>query len=157
MRAFLRFVLRTTAITFICSAAVTLTVVVVGLASVIFLPLPANLPQPKAVEAGRVSRVYDVNGQEIGQFREFEQSIPVKQSDIPLVLKQAVVSSEDRNFYRHGGVDIRGTFRALYADLVGNRIAQGGSTITQQYVKNTYVGKERTVTRKVREAVVASQ
>jgi penicillin-binding protein 1A len=157
MRAFLRFVFRTVAIAFICSAAVPLTVVVVVLASFIFLPLPANLPTPKAIEAGRVSRVYDVNGQEIGQFREFEQSIPVRPADIPQILKQAVISSEDKNFYQHGGIDVRGTARALYEDLQGNRISQGGSTITQQYVKNTYVGKERTITRKVREAIVASQ
>jgi penicillin-binding protein 1A len=157
MRSILRFVVRTIAITIICSIAVPATVLVIVLGSFIFLPLPANLPEAKPIEAGMVSRVYDQNGEEIGQFREFEQSIPVKPTDIPLIMKQAVISSEDKNFYRHGGVDVRGSLRALTADLRGGGIAQGGSTITQQYVKNTYVGKERTLTRKVREAVVASQ
>ena len=157
MRAILRFLFRTTAIFVICSAAVPITVAVVVLASFIFLPLPAKLPDAKPIEAGQVSRVYDQNGVEIGQFREFEQSLPVRPTDIPLHLKQAVIASEDRNFYAHGGVDIRGSARALYADLQGRGISQGGSTITQQYVKNTYVGKERTITRKIREAIVASQ
>jgi penicillin-binding protein 1A len=157
MGAFIRFVFRTLAIIFVCSAAVPITVVMVVLASFIFLPLPAKLPNPKAVEAGQVSRVYDQNGQEIGQFREFDQSIPVRPVDIPLHMKQAVISAEDRSFYRHGGVDVRGSARALYADVRGGGVRQGGSTITQQYVKNTYVGKERTLTRKVREAVIASQ
>jgi penicillin-binding protein 1A len=157
MRRVLRFLFRTTAITVICSAAVPVTVAVVVLASFIFLPLPAKLPEAKPIEAGQVSRVYDQNGQEIGQFREFEQSIPVRPQDIPLHLKQAVIAGEDRNFYKHGGVDIRGSMRALVADLRGSGVTQGGSTITQQYVKNTYVGKERTITRKIREAVIASQ
>ena len=157
MRSIFRFLFRTTAIVFICSAAVPITVAVVVLASFIFLPLPAKLPEAKPIEAGQVSRVYDQNGVEIGQFREFEQSLPVRPADIPLHMKQAVIASEDRNFYRHGGVDLRGSFRALYADIQGRGITQGGSTITQQYVKNTYVGKERTITRKIREAIVASQ
>ncbi len=157
MPAFLRTVLRTIAVAVVSSAAVPVVVVVVILASFIFLPLPANLPDARPIEAGQVSRVYDQNGQEIGQFREFEQSIPVRPTDIPAHMKQAVIAAEDRNFYRHGGVDVRGSSRALYADLRGQSITQGGSTITQQYVKNTYVGKERTIARKVREAVVASQ
>ena len=157
MRQFLRFLFRTSAIFVICSAAVPITVAAVVLASFIFLPLPAKLPEAKPIEAGQVSRVYDQNGVEIGQFREFEQSLPVRPADIPLHMKQAVIASEDRNFYSHGGVDIRGSFRALKADIQGGGIAQGGSTITQQYVKNTYVGKERTITRKIREAIVASQ
>ncbi|MBW3651084.1 MAG: transglycosylase domain-containing protein, partial [Actinobacteria bacterium] len=154
MPALLRTVLRVAAVTIVSSAAVPVVVVVVVLASFIFLPLPGNLPDARPIEAGQVSRVYDQNGQEIGQFREFEQSIPVRPTDIPAHVKQAVIAAEDRSFYRHGGVDVRGSTRALYADIRGQSISQGGSTITQQYVKNTYVGKERTIARKVREAVV---
>ncbi|HEX7165460.1 MAG TPA: transglycosylase domain-containing protein, partial [Acidimicrobiales bacterium] len=94
---------------------------------------------------------------EIGQLRKFDLEVPVKPTDIPLHLKQALIAAEDRNFYEHGGVDVRGTMRALYQDVRGGGIRQGGSTITQQYVKDAYVGKERTLLRKVREAVVASQ
>src|SRR5687768_9854842 len=106
MRGFFRLLFRSFAIFVVCSAAVPITVAVVILASFIFLPLPANLPEAKPIEAGQVSRVYDQNGKEIGQFREFEQSIPVLPTDIPLHLKQAVIAAEDRNFYLHGGVDV---------------------------------------------------
>ncbi|HET9442317.1 MAG TPA: transglycosylase domain-containing protein [Acidimicrobiales bacterium] len=149
--------LKAIAVALITSAAVPVTVAAVILGSFIFLPLPAHLPDPRPIEAGQVSRVYDQNGEEIGQFREFEQSIPVRPTDIPVHLKQAVISAEDKSFYRHGGVDVRGSVRALWVDLRGGGIRQGGSTITQQYVKNAYVGKERTVARKIREAIVASQ
>ncbi len=118
---------------------------------------PSELPEPSALEAGRISRVLDVNGQQIGQFEEFEQNVPVKKTDIPLRLKQAVIAAEDESFYSHGGVSLRAVMRALKADLTAQEFAQGGSTITQQYVRNAYTGKRRTVGRKLREVVVAAQ
>ncbi|HEX2063344.1 MAG TPA: biosynthetic peptidoglycan transglycosylase, partial [Acidimicrobiales bacterium] len=121
------------------------------------LPTPDELPEPKLVEGGQLSRVYDPTGALIGQFSEFEQNIPVKQTDIPRHLKLAVVAAEDKNFYSHGGLDMRAILRAMSADLRGGEITQGGSTITQQYVKNAYTGRERTFGRKVREAILASQ
>ena len=115
------------------------------------------LPDPKPPAFGQVSRVFDVNGAEIAQFREFEQNLPVQQSDIPLVLKQAVVAAEDKSFYSHKGLSLRGIMRALKTDAQEGEIRQGGSTITQQYVKNAYTDKERTFDRKVREAILASR
>jgi penicillin-binding protein 1A len=126
------------------------------LGAFLFLPLPATLPKAKAGVASSMSHVYDINGNEIAVFRQYETSIPVQQKDIPEVLKQAVVSIEDRRFYSHGGVDPQGTLRAMWADIRGQAI-QGGSTITQQYVKNAYTGRTRSVARKVREAILASQ
>src|SRR5437763_6935695 len=126
------------------------------LGAFLFLPLPATLPKPKPGVASAMSHVYDINGNEIAVFREFETDIPVRQEDIPKVLKEAVVSIEDRRFYSHGGVDPQGTMRAMWADIRGQPI-QGGSTITQQYVKNAYTGRSRSVARKVREAILASQ
>ncbi|HEV7887808.1 MAG TPA: transglycosylase domain-containing protein, partial [Acidimicrobiales bacterium] len=149
--------LRSVVLFLMCSMAVPMAVTATILATFLFAPLPATIPQPRELAASRVSVVLDANGDEIGQFREFEQNIPVKQEDIPEILKQAVVSSEDRNFYGHGGVDLRGSLRALLADLRNKGVVQGGSTITQQYVKNAYTDKERTVVRKVREAILASQ
>jgi penicillin-binding protein 1A len=148
---------RAVALFLLCSAAVPLAVTVTILGTFIFAPLPATIPEPKELAASRVSTVLDGNGAEIGVFREYEQNIPVKPEDIPEHLKQAVVSAEDRNFYSHGGVDLRGSARALLADLRSKGVVQGGSTITQQYVKNAYTGQERTVVRKVREAILASQ
>ena len=152
-----RSVLRAFALFMLCAAAVPMAVTATILGTFIFAPLPATIPEPKEITASLVSTVLDQNGDPIGEFREFEQNIPVRQEDIPELLKQAVVSAEDRNFYSHGGVDVRGSMRALLADLRNQGVVQGGSTITQQYVKNAYTGKERTVIRKVREAILASQ
>ena len=127
------------------------------MAALLFLPLPASMPTPLEGVTAQVSHIYDINGQEIGQFRQFETTKPVEPGDIPDILKKAVISSEDRRFYQHPGVDIIGTVRALLADVRGGRAVQGGSTITQQYVKNTYVGNDRSLSRKVREAILASQ
>ena len=130
----------------------------VMLASYLFLPLPANLPDRSGHQTAQISRVYDAAGTEIGTYKQFETSIPTTPEDVPDVLKKAVVAAEDRNFYSHGGVDIRGTFRALLNDIRNQRAAQGGSTITQQLVKiTTDNGKEKSILRKLREAVLASQ
>lgn len=129
----------------------------VVLATNLFLPLPADLPARTPPAPSQVSHIYDAAGNEIGTFRQFETSIPVAQGDIPEVLQQAVVAAEDRGFYSHGGVDVRGTLRALIADIRHRGARQGGSTITQQLVKNTLTGGERSVSRKIREAVLASQ
>jgi penicillin-binding protein 1A len=127
------------------------------LGAFLFLPLPATLPDPRPGIDAQVTRVYDINGNEIGQFRQFDITEPVQPEDIPQVLKDAVISAEDRRFYDHGGIDLKGTFRALWADVRNRGAVQGGSTITQQFVKNAYVGSERSLTRKIREAVLASQ
>ena len=71
------------------------------------------------------------------------------------MLQQAVLATEDQDYYEHGGVDPVGIGRALYHDLRGTGATQGGSTITQQYVKNVYLTSERSIVRKVKEAVLA--
>src|SRR5437870_2667079 len=93
------------------------TVAITVILSLVFLPLPVNLPRQNASATSSISHVYDAKGNEIAVLREFDQHISVKANEIPLFLKQAVVSSEDRNFYHHSGVDPRGTLRALVADL----------------------------------------
>ena len=77
--------------------------------------------------------------------------------EIAPIMKQAIVAVEDRRFYEHRGVDLRGIFRAVWADIRNKEIVQGGSTITQQFVKNTYIKPERTVSRKLKEAALAWQ
>jgi penicillin-binding protein 1A len=125
------------------------------LAALVLLPLPASLPPANPEVKARISHIVDAQGRELASFRTFEQRIPVKPSDIPDVLKQAVVASEDQRFYSHGGVDVQGSLRALWADVRGKQYAQGGSTITQQYVKEAYLSRERTLSRKLREAMIA--
>ncbi len=129
----------------------------VVLATNLFLPLPANLPDRVPPAPSQISRIFDAEGNEIGTFKQFETSIPVQPEDMPEVLKQAVVAAEDRRFYSHGGIDLQGTLRALLADIRDRAANQGGSTITQQLVKNTLTGGERSISRKIREAVLASQ
>ena len=74
---------------------------------------------------------------------------------IPAVLRNAVIATEDKDFFEHGGVDPMGIARAAFADLRGSGVRQGGSTITQQYVKQAYLTSEQTATRKIKEAVMA--
>src|SRR5436190_3314468 len=157
MRRILRRLFRSAALIVTCGVTVPFAVAGTVLASFLFLPLPAVLPQPKLSVESRATKVHTVDGDEIAVFKDVEQKIPVSPQDIPDVLKQAVIASEDHNFYQHGGVDIRGSARAFWADVSGGRVLQGGSTITQQYVKNVYSDKQRTLVRKVREAILASQ
>ena len=76
---------------------------------------------------------------------------------IPLFLQKAVVAIEDSRFYEHEGIDVRGIARALVKDVVKGRLAEGGSTITQQLVKNKYLSGEKTIDRKLREARLAME
>ncbi len=131
----------------------------VSLASYLFLPLPTPvLPKPNpGPEASRITHIYDAAGNQIGLLRKFDTKVPVQRADIPEVLKQAVVAVEDKRFYSHSGLDVRAAIRAFWADIHGRSVVQGGSTITQQYVKQVYTGGERTFQRKLKEAVIASR
>src|SRR3954471_22001689 len=84
-----------------------------------------------------------------------QDRVNVKLDQVPQVMIDAVLAAEDRTFFDHGGVDPWGTARALWADLRNKGSTQGGSTITQQYVKNVYLSSERTFSRKIKEAVLS--
>ncbi len=145
-------------ITFLTLAVLAPLAVGAVVASWLLFPPPLEqLPDPRPPGGSQLSRVHDATGREIAILREFDQRLPVKPEDIPQVLKQAVVSVEDQSFYTNNGLDLSGTLRALIANIRGQEIVQGGSTITQQYVKNAYVGTERTLERKIKEAVLARQ
>jgi penicillin-binding protein 1A len=94
------------------------------------------------------------DGTQFAQIRPPQRREVIKASDIPDVMRKAIISAEDSQFLVHKGVDPTATLRAAYRDLSGGR-TQGGSTITQQYVKNVYVGNERTLLRKIKEAGLA--
>src|SRR5262245_22340749 len=72
-------------------------------------------------------------------------------------MRQAIVATEDKRFYEHNGVDLRGIARAIWADVSHQGVVQGGSTITQQLVKNSCVTTARTISRKLKEAALAWQ
>jgi len=74
---------------------------------------------------------------------------------IPVFLQKAVVAVEDSRFYEHNGIDLRGIARAVVKDVVKGRLAEGGSTITQQLIKNKYLSNEKTIDRKVNEGLMA--
>lgn len=83
--------------------------------------------------------------------------VVVPSERISPLLKQAIVAVEDRRFFEHRGIDLRGIARAIWDDVVAGKPVQGGSTITQQLVKNAYATSEKTVARKLKEAALAWQ
>ena len=101
-------------------------------------------------------RVFDSQGRFAGRIlpeKRFWASI----DRIPPFLQKAVVAIEDSRFYEHGGIDVRGIARALVKDVVKGKLAEGGSTITQQLIKNRYLSGEKTIDRKLREARLAME
>jgi membrane peptidoglycan carboxypeptidase len=100
--------------------------------------------------------VYDASGNQVASFNAGEDRVDVSLRQVPPVLIGAVVSTEDRHFFTEGALNPLSTLRALWTDLRGGSL-QGGSTITQQYVKNTYTGAQRTLMRKIKEAIIAEK
>ncbi|MDP9074330.1 MAG: transglycosylase domain-containing protein, partial [Actinomycetota bacterium] len=99
--------------------------------------------------------IYAADGKQLAALDAGQNRVPVQLSAVPVVVRDAVLSSEDRNFYHHGGIDPLGVARALVNDLRGKGNLQGGSTITQQYVKQAYLSSQRTLVRKIKEAALA--
>ena len=114
----------------------------------------SRVPLPEPAPLAETTILTDVNGNRLASIDSGEDRIPVPLERVPPMVVQAVLASEDRKFYQHGGIDPFGITRAAVADLRG-RSLQGGSTITQQYVKQVYLSNERTITRKIREAALA--
>lgn len=103
------------------------------------------------------SHIYDINGNEIANVHATENREPVKLSQIPQNLQNAFIAVEDNRFYDHIGIDPRGILRAIYANVTGRTISEGGSTITQQLAKNAYLTQDRTIKRKMQEMFLALQ
>ncbi len=120
-------------------------------------PLPGDLPERRPNITAVPSIVTDRDGNEIGVFRGFDRTVDFVPSDIPDHLIDAVIAIEDRRFFEHRGVDLEGIARAARTNAELGEIAQGGSTITQQYIKNVYLSGERTFERKFREALLATE
>jgi len=99
-------------------------------------------------------KVFDNQGRFVGRLLpEKRYWVPIDR--IPTFLQKAVVAVEDARFYEHGGIDIRGIARALVKDVVKGKMVEGGSTITQQLIKNRYLSGEKTIERKLDEARMA--
>ena len=134
-------------------------IVVIFVIAVIALPLMAfTLPSPDKVvrREGFSTKILDRNGKPLYDIFENERRTPIKINDVPLYLKQATIAIEDKNFYKHQGFDILGTIRGL-SRVFTRGYAQGGSTLTQQLVKNVLLTSERSVWRKVKEFILSVQ
>ncbi len=104
-------------------------------------------------EAAATTTVRAWDGMPLAEWaQEYREIVPL--ANIPKTLVQAFLSVEDRRFFEHGGLDFRGIGRALVANLRADRVAQGGSTITQQVAKS-FLSPERTLSRKIREAILS--
>jgi penicillin-binding protein 1A len=112
-----------------------------------------NALRPVAV--GQNTFVYAANGSELGVIPAERNRTPVTRNQISPWMSRATVAVEDRRFYKHGGVDPVGIARALVADVKAGKVVQGGSTITQELVRNLYLSRERTLKRKVVEACLS--
>jgi penicillin-binding protein 1A len=134
------------------SAAFTL-----GLVAAIASEIPALDPaRQRAQELNGV--IYANDGTSVlALLRGSESRVLVEPEEISDRMMAAIVAIEDRRFWEHRGVDVRGIMRALWSDIRQKRVVEGGSTITQQYVKNVYGEDTRTIGRKVREAALAWQ
>lgn len=108
-------------------------------------------------ELGKELAVVRMDPVQIGSFfpKLKEDRILIKLADAPVFLKYGLLATEDRDFYHHHGVSLRGLARAVLANLRAGGLVQGGSTITQQLVKNFYLTSERTLKRKINEVFMA--
>ncbi|OGS12513.1 MAG: hypothetical protein A2285_09895 [Elusimicrobia bacterium RIFOXYA12_FULL_57_11] len=100
--------------------------------------------------------VYDVNNKVIAEFAVENRAI-LPLNRIPVDMQNAVIAMEDQNFFRHWGISPRGIIRSLLGNILSHRRAAGGSTITQQLSRNIFLKREKTISRKIREIVLALQ
>ena len=127
-----------------------------GLVRAVASEIPALDPAAQHSDVDTV--VYASNGRTVlAVLRGNESRVLVGTDDIAPIMRQAIVSVEDQRFFEHNGIDVRGVVRALWQDVRQQGIVEGGSTITQQFVKNAYIRNEPTIARKVREAALAWQ
>jgi len=103
------------------------------------------------------SQIYDINGKLISTVHSVENRVPVSINKIPKNLQNAFVAAEDARFYQHIGIDPRGILRAVWSNITDRGVSEGGSTITQQLAKNALLSQDRTLKRKIQEAILALQ
>jgi len=111
---------------------------------------------PEMLESGASTMVYDKDGKLVTQIG-IRNSVPVDIKDVPEQVRNAFLSIEDPNFYKHHGISIRGIARAALSDITSRSKREGGSTITQQLVRISMLSPEKTMKRKIQEAVLAIQ
>src|SRR5512138_732352 len=127
---------------------------VLGLLVVLAYP---NLPELGALTEYQPKiplRIYTAEGVQIGEFGEERRAV-VAIGEVPDALKNAIIAAEDERFYEHAGIDYIGVLRAAYMNLISGGRRQGASTITMQVARNFFLSSEKTLTRKLYEALLA--
>ena len=133
--------------------------VAVGATAGVLFVYNSDLPQVNSLEdyhPSLITEVYSDDGQVIGSFA-LERRFVVTWDQIPQVVKDAIISVEDQNFYSHWGIDFLGVARASVKNLMAGRVVEGGSTLTQQLSKNLFLTPERSFRRKIQEAMLSIQ
>jgi penicillin-binding protein 1A len=146
---------RRTTLLFVVLVVLVLAVIGSGVGAVAKFRSDCSLTDLKPVEIGQNTFVFAANGSLLGSIPAERNRTPVALWRVSPWMSKATVSIEDHRFYEHGGVDYEGILRAAWKDLRAGQVVQGGSTITQQLVRNLYISKERTLQRKIKEACLA--
>lgn len=115
------------------------------------LPTPEKLAARRATES---TKIFDREGNLLYTTGEKRRTV-ISESDMPKSIRQATVAIEDKDFYKHHGLDFSGIFRAIIVDVTRGKRSQGGSTITQQFVKNALLSPKKSFTRKIKEAILS--
>jgi penicillin-binding protein 1A len=130
---------------------------VAGTAGVLAYGSSCDLDSLRSIRIGQNTFLYAADGSMLGSIPAERNRQPVKAEGMSLWIRKATIAVEDRRFFAHGGVDLEGIARAAVADIRAGEIVEGGSTITQQLVRNLYISRERTLQRKVKEACLATK
>ena len=144
-------------VAFAVLAAIGATAAIGGGAAVFAYGSSCDLDSLRSIRIGQNSFLYAADGSLLGSIPAERNRQPVAVDEMSPWIRKATIAVEDRRFYEHGGVDIEGIARAAVADIKAGRIVEGGSTITQQLVRNLYISRERTVQRKLKEACLATK
>ncbi len=114
------------------------------------------IPQLNKYNRNIVTQVFSQDGHVIKTFQTFHYQ-QVSINEIPQYLKDAIISTEDKNFYAHEGYDIFGIVRSIFVNLINKKASQGASTITQQLARILFLSNEKTFTRKIKEIQIAAR
>ena len=128
-----------------------------GGAAVLAYGSSCDLDSLRSVNIGANTFVYAADGSLLGSIPAERNREPVTANDMSLWIRKATIAIEDRRFFEHNGIDVEGIARAAVENLKAGEIVEGGSTITQQLVRNLYISREQTVRRKVKEACLATK
>lgn len=130
-----------------------------GATAGVFFAFTRDLPQIRELEnfePSAATRIYSADQVLLAEIF-LEKRTPVSIDQIPAALKSALIVTEDRQFYTHSGIDLKGILRAVVKDIIAGQFVEGASTITQQLAKTLFLSQEKTITRKIKEAILAVQ